>query len=67
MVFMRASIAIQDASGEIVARLDQQIGLVGGEYKQQEWVAGLLQPGRGLPDDCPGPYWLTGEFIEPEG
>ncbi|MBW6465751.1 MAG: hypothetical protein K0B06_04540 [Brevefilum sp.] len=61
------SIAIQDASGEIVARVDQQIGLVGGEYKQQGWVAGLLQPGRGLPEGCPGPYWLTGEFIEPEG
>jgi hypothetical protein len=61
------TIAIQDASGQVVARVGQQIGLVGGEYKQQEWVAGLLQPGRGLPEGCPGPYWLTGEFIEPEG
>jgi hypothetical protein len=61
------TIAIQDGSGEILARVDQQIGLVGGEYKQQDWVAGLLQPGRGLPEGCPGPYWLTGEIIEPEG
>ena len=60
------TIAIQDASGEILARVDQQIGLVGGEYKQRDWVAGMLQPGRGLPDDCPGPYWLAGEIIEPE-
>jgi hypothetical protein len=61
------TISIQDASGEIVARVDQPIGLVGGEYTQQDWVAGMLQPGRGLPDDCPGPYWFTGEMIEPEG
>jgi hypothetical protein len=61
------TIAIQDANDEIVARVDQQIGLVGGEYTQRDWVAELLQPGRGLPDDCPGPYWLTGEIIEPEG
>jgi hypothetical protein len=61
------TISIQDASGEIVARVDQPIGLVGGEYTQQDWVAGMLQPGRGLPDDCPGPYWLAGEIIEPEG
>jgi hypothetical protein len=61
------TIAIQDAFGEIAARVDQQIGLVGGEYAQRDWVEGLLQPGSGLPDDCPGPYWLTGEIIEPEG
>jgi hypothetical protein len=61
------TIGIQDASGEIVARVDQQIGLVGGEYKQQDWVEEFLQLGRGLPNDCPGPYWLTGEIIEPEG
>jgi hypothetical protein len=60
------TIAIQDASGEILAKVDQQIGLVGGEYKQQDWVAGLLQPGSGLPEGCPGPYWLTGEITEPE-
>lgn len=59
-------LVIQNADGEIVARVDQQIGLVGGEYAQRDWVEGLLQPARGLPDDCPGPYWLTGEIIEPE-
>ena len=60
------TIAIQDASGEILAKVDQQIELVGGEYKQQDWVEELLQPGRGLPDECPGPYWLAGEVVEPE-
>lgn len=59
-------LVIQDADGEVVARVDQQIGLVGGEYTQRDWVEGLLQPGSGLPEDCPGPYWLTGEIIEPE-
>jgi len=60
------ALVIQDVNGEIVARVDQQIGLVGGEYKQQDWVAGLLEPGHGLPNDCPGPYWLAGEIIDPE-
>ena len=60
------TITVQDGSGEIVARVDQQIGLVGGEYKQRDWVVEFLQPGQDLPDACLGPYWLTGEIIEPE-
>lgn len=67
LVIEGEDISIHDSSGELVARVGQQIGLVGGEYDQREWAAERLQPGHGLPEDCTGPFWLSGEIVEPEG
>lgn len=53
-------IEIHDADGNVVARVDEQISMGGGESGSDHWERGTLRAP--LPEQCPGPYWIVGEI-----
>jgi hypothetical protein len=52
---------IDSATGEILAKVDDYVVIGdGGTLKSPAWFW-LKQP---IPNECPGPYWLVGEFLK---
>ena len=57
-------IEILDRSGEVVARVGEEIRIGGGEVPLTEKLKQLLR--EPLPEQCRGPYWSMGELVSNE-
>lgn len=54
------SIQVLDSTGKRVASVGDWVEVGGGEVPTPTYL-GLIDP---LPKNCPGPYWLVGEYIK---
>jgi hypothetical protein len=53
-------IQVLDSTGKRVASVGDWIEVGGGQVPTPTYL-GLIDP---LPENCPGPYWLVGEYIK---
>jgi hypothetical protein len=53
-------IQVLDSTGQIVAGVGDWVEVGGGEVPTPTYL-GLVDP---LPENCPGPYWLVGDYIK---
>lgn len=51
---------IDSQTGNVLASVGDFVQMGGGEVPTPTYL-GLVSP---LPEDCPGPYWLVGEFVK---
>ena len=61
-------LAIYDGQGHFLAKVGDDVVMGGGEDNQTtpltDTVFGLNEP---TPAECPGPYWIMGDFVPPPG
>lgn len=57
------AIQILDGAGQVVARVEDEVCVSGGEITSFERLDEHLR--QTLPGDCPGPYWIVGEEMWP--
>src|SRR5258706_5805800 len=53
-------IEVVDENDQLIAQVDDNLRIGGGEMPGQSIKGYTLQP---LPDNCPGPYWIVGDKI----
>src|SRR5258706_492724 len=53
-------IEVVDENDQLIAQVDDNLRIGGGEMPGQSIRGYTLQP---LPDNCPGPYWIVGDEI----
>jgi len=53
-------VQVLDSTGEVAASVGDFVE-VGGGYEENPTLYGLAEP---LPENCPGSYWIVGEWIK---